>query len=694
MLERLRAVLNRRLEKLLGDLNPPVATVVPQVDVDALRARGNELLATGDMAQAETWFRKALEIRSNDVDVLVCLGYVLKEQGRLVEARIALRKAISIAPSSARVHETHYLLGLISEQQDDLADAVIHYDEALQCRPDFSQACKDLCRVLYQQGNVAAVRATLERCVSACPDLLDYRLWLTDLCVAQIDYPGVVEQLTAALRLGEDAARNYMKLGAALCRTGDVVQGQQMFARGEALDPEHAYVSQFEVGYYYLTAGELELGLEYMERCIVLAPDFLPAHSSVLMTLSHARPRSTGDYQRAALRYAAAVRSQLTGQVHALGRPANAGVLSRVLRIGFVSGDLYKHPVAFFLLDVLRHFERQGVQLLAYSNNPLDDEVTDRLRPLFDEWHSVRHLSDEKATELIGSHHVDILVDLAGHTGENRLALFGRRLAPIQVSWLGYWASTGLSEVDYLFADAVSVPPDSTEWFAEQIYRLPHSRLCMAVPTPSRPIPVSEPPSLMKGYLTFGSFQQVGKMTPAVLSVWAQILDAVPNARLRLQCRPLTMDSIQDKLRADLSRAGIDLSRVDLLGAVDLDAYLEAHGEVDVLLDTFPYPGGTTTAFALWMGVPTLTLAGDTVIARQGAAMLGCVGLSDWVATSESHYVELAREKSGDLFALQALRGRLRRDAEESHLFDAKSFAKDLREAFFAISESATKKHQ
>lgn len=688
MLDGLRRRLNRRLETLLGDLSQSAEAPPQDVDVDALRMCGNNLLAAGDMAQAEECFRQALQLKPDDTPALVCLGYVLKEQGRLAEARVALRKAINTSHAQADVHETYYLLGQISEQQGDLEDAVRQYGAALELRPEFSRACKDLCRIYQQQGNTDAVRATLQQCVALRPELVDYRLWLTDVCAYEVDYPGVVEHLRAALRLGATTAQNYMTLGAALCRIGDITEGEQMLARGEAMDPAQAYITQFEVGYYHLTAGDHERGLQHMERCIALRPDFLPPHSSVLMTLSHARRRDTGDYERAALRYAEVIRSQVTRPLSADAPQAHRAE-HRALRIGWVSGDLHKHPVAYFLLDVLRDFDRQGVTLVAYANNPVSDEITESLKALFDEWHSIRHLSDDAAAELVRSHEIDVLVDLGGHTGENRLAVFGRRPAPVQVSWLGYWASTGLKEIDYILADPVSVPAGSTEWFAEQVYRLPHTRLCLALPQTSRPTPVSEPPMLNNGYVTFGSFQQVSKMTPAVLAVWARVLGAVPNSRLRLQTKTLGKPSIRAKLSGELSQAGIDLARVELLDAADLDLYLEAHGKVDILLDTFPYPGGTTTAFALWMGVPTITLAGDTMLARQGESMLGCVGLGDWVAATEAAYVDLARSKSADAAGLAELRRSLRATAEASPLFDARRFAQDLKAALFAMSKRA-----
>lgn len=693
MLDGLRKRLERRLEKLLGDLPEQRQafdrSADQQSEVDAFRGLGNDAIAAGNLGAAEELFRKGLQIRPDDGKCLVCLGYVLKEQGRLSEARIALRRAIDGSKDTADRHETYYLLGQIGEQQGDYDDALKNYVETLRLQPDFGRACKDICRIYTQQGNIAAARATLEACVAVRPDNVDYRLWLTDLCVSAIDYPGVVEHLGAAVRLGAKSVRNYMTLGAALCRLGRVTEGAEALAIGEAMDPTQAHTTQYELGYYYLTAGDVNRGLQHMERCIELEPDFLLPHNSVVMTLSYASRREDGQYQQAALRFADALRRQVSKPPTIANHEVPATQSATVLRLGFVSGDLHRHPVAYFLLDVLKHLDRSAVRLVAYANSPVSDEITDALKLLFDEWQPIRHLTDEAAASLIRSQNIDILVDLGGHTGENRLGIFGWRPAPTQVSWLGYWASTGLKEIDYVLADRHSVPEDSTEWFAEAVYRLPHTRLCMAIPRPSRPIVVTEPPCRAKGYVTFGSFQQVAKITPQVIEVWGKVLAAVPGSRLRLQTKNLGKQAIRQELTEALTHGGIDLTRVELLADVDLDAYLEAHGEVDILLDTFPYPGGTTTSFALWMGVPTITMAGDTMLSRQGAAMLQCVGLSDWVASTEAAFIEIARSRSADIEGLTALRRGLRQAAEVSPLFDANRFAADFLHALFEMSSRA-----
>jgi len=691
MLDRLRIALERRLEKLTAGTSGPAPSSPGAAEAAALRAKGNEFLAAGDYVAAEDWFRKALEKRADDAPSLVCLGFALKEQGRLSEARVALRRAINLAHQAPDEYEMHYLLGQISEQQGDLADARKLYTEALRLKPDFSRACKDLCRVLTIDGEPQQIRATLEHYTLLSPQTAEYHLWLSDICINEMDFKGVADHLRTAIQLGVRTVEAHMTLGAALCRLGEVDEAARVMAVAQEMDPAVAFMVHYHIGYYHFRNGELRAGFEHMEKSIALRPDFLAAHSSLLLALSHANGELPISYREAAERFARAV----TGGIkHPLPGRDDRGAIEAnradaKLRVGFVSGDLYRHPVAFFLEDVLRHVDRTKIHLVAYPNNPLSDDVTTSLQPLFDEWHSIRLLSDDDAAGIIASHHIDVLVDLSGHTGENRLAVFARRPAPTQVSWLGYFASTGLREMDYIVGDPVSTPVGSTEWFSEKVYRMSHTRLCMGTPNVARDIKVGPPPCLQRGYVTFGSYQQATKITPKVLAVWSQVLQAVPNSRLRLQTRAIDTPSMRDRLTRDMSSAGIDLARVQMLGASDLEHYLESHSEVDVLLDTFPYPGGTTTTFGLWMGVPTVTLAGNTMLSRQGACMLQCVDLADWVADSAAAYVDLCVRKTAAPHALAALRAGLRETALKSPLFDAARFALDFQAALLDMSRQA-----
>lgn len=682
MFDGLRQRLLRRQEKLLGNFAPPqaTATLAPGVreQVEALRREGNACLAAGDMDGAEQKFRAALALDASDPPCWTCLGYVLREKGDLSAARVALRKAIDSPRVDPEIHDAHYLLGQISEQQGDADDALRHYRTALQLYPGFTRACQDICRIYQQRGEMERLQETLTRCVRQAPEVPDYHLWLGEYFVERADYLQAIEPLRAAVERKAGGAAALLALGSVLCRADRPAEGEPYLAQAVQHDASLEYMMHFELGCHLTTSGDVTLGLDHLQRAVALRPDFITAHSTRLMTLSHVCEPTDSAYGEALQAFALAARRHVdAARLRPLSGSGDDSVARR-LRIGFVSSDLHQHPVGLFLCDVLRHMDRQSFEVMVYSHTTEHDEMTVALRGLSDAWHDIRGLADDATADLIAAHRVDILIDLNGHTGSGRLPVFARRPARTQVTWLGYWATTGLDEIDFLLADPYSVPVSSVEPFSERVYRLPATRLCMSVPQTTRALDVSPSPALARGHVTFGSYQQLRKITPDVLGVWKRVLDAVPGSVLRLQTRHLSIPEARAALQAQMRETGIDLARVVMLPAWGMDDYLASHAEVDILLDTFPYAGGTTTALGLWMGVPTVTLEGDSMIARQGAAMLQCVGLGDWVARHHDDYVAIARVMAGDPARLDDLRQTLRARTLQSPLFDAKTFASDL----------------
>ena len=278
---------------------------------------------------------------------------------------------------------------------------------------------------------------------------------------------------------------------------------------------------------------------------------------------------------------------------------------------------------------------------------------------------------------------IHILIDLAGHTAYTRLPVFAWKPAPIQVAWLGYFATTGLTEMDYLIADHVGVPEENRTHFTEQLWYLPETRLCFS--PPDTELPVTTLPAIHNEYITFGCFQNLSKVSEVVLSTWADALNAVPDSHLRWQCKQFVDAPVAERVRQRFQELGISPDRISLRGGTSRETYLSAHSEVDMILDTFPYPGGTTTCEALWMGVPTLTLAGDTLLSRQGASMLTAAGLPDWIADSRENFVTKAISLSGDVAGLADLRATLRNQVRVSPLFDAPRFAHNLENALWGM---------
>jgi predicted O-linked N-acetylglucosamine transferase (SPINDLY family) len=339
--------------------------------------------------------------------------------------------------------------------------------------------------------------------------------------------------------------------------------------------------------------------------------------------------------------------------------------------------------VGFFLESLIAQINPARIELIAYPTDTHVDELTTRIKPHFAAWESLFNLSDADAARLIHADGVHVLLDISGHTEQNRLPIFAWKPAPVQASWLGYFGTTGVVEMDYLLADKVCVPEAQRGNFSEAVWYLPDTRWCFTAPDVD--LPVASLPALKNGYITFGCFQRLTKVGDEVLTVWGKILSALPNAKLRWQCTQLANPTVTAQFVERLKQHGIDPAQVTMHGGVSREAYLAAHAEVDMILDTFPFPGGTTTCEALWMGVPTLTLAGESLLARQGASLLTAAGLGDWVANNVDDYIAKAVTLTSDIPKLVALRAGLRGQASTSPLFDAKLFARNFEDALWGM---------
>lgn len=640
------------------------------------RQQGNALLAQGAPLDAARQFQQALTFTPNDTQLLMCLGYAQKEAGKLDDAQQSLELGLSLDGSAPMAHEFHYLLGDISATKKEFANARSRFEAALQAKPDFAHACKDLCQVLNDAGQSQQVKPLLERMVKQSPATLDYRLWLADIHEGDLDFAGVARELSAAHGLGMKDAARLSKLGAAHFYMDDAESALRVFDAAMAITPSLAFDKHMAYAGFFLRAGENERAVAELSKAVEISPASSDANNMLLMLLSYTKLSHGVSYKDAAERF-----EQFLPQAPSRSVREARQASGQRIRLGLVSADFREHPVAHFLKGILRQIDQSRFEVFAYSNNGQNDEETEALKALFPHWQDIRALPDEAAAQLVRADQIDVLVDLSGHTGGNRLSLFTLRPALTQISWLGYFASTGLRCMDYILVDSASVPAESTEWFSEKVYRLPNTRLCMTVPAQAAQLPVAPSPHGRNGFVTFGSFQQLAKISEEVLGIWAQILSSHTDARLRLQAPGLEKDKTREYLKQRLVRAGIDLERVEIVPPNTFPSYLKAHEHIDVLLDTFPYTGGTTTAFGLWMGVPTITLAGETMLARQGVMMLHCAGLDAFIARDTSEYLRIAGDLCEKPAALDTIRTRLRSDLSASALFDAKRFTKDFEEA-------------
>jgi predicted O-linked N-acetylglucosamine transferase (SPINDLY family) len=352
------------------------------------------------------------------------------------------------------------------------------------------------------------------------------------------------------------------------------------------------------------------------------------------------------------------------------------------LRVGYVSGDFYAHPVGWLGVRTLTAHDREAVEVHCYANQTQADFLTSEIRAGVEHWHEVRHLSDAELRGLILSHGIDVLVDLGGHTASNRLPVFARRAAPVQLSWLGYTGSTGIAAIDGVLLGEAQAPPGTQEGFVEPVLTLP--RCHFTYRPPDYAPAVAQPPAERNGWLTLGSFNNPAKLNAGVLRVWAETLRTLPNSRLVLKWRSLTDPALAARLRQQFALLDIEPERIELRGASTHAQMLAEYGDIDIALDPFPFCGGLTTCEALWMGVPVVTLPWRRPVSRQGHAILDAIGLADLSADTPREYVATVRRLAMNIQRRAELRSELRDRMRNSALFDGASLARALESTFWA----------
>ena len=497
------------------------------------------------------------------------------------------------------------------------------------------------------------------------------------------------EGLRQRQRVGTEAARPYFEraaqlepnsyvpwfmLGNVASELGDLDVAVAHYSRARDLHPND-HVVRYNLGLNQLWRGYIDAAIEELRAACGLNPSYLQAQSSHIMAL-HNSDRIAPEEIAAAIRE--------WGARFSLEHPASAPSTVRAgtdhpdgLRVGFMSGDFRTHSVAHFFEPILSARARGAFTYVLYSNSHPQDAVTERLRAYADDWRDIGRLTDDELIELIRADRIDILVDLSGHTALNRLAVFARRAAPVQVSYLGYPASTGLATMDYRITDAVTDPPvPADDWHCERLLRMPDSQWCFRpFGTPAVPGPL---PAREAGFVTFGSFNNLTKASDTLLDCWVRILVKLPTSRLRLT-------RVRSAQRAAeiiglFGQSGVAAERIECVVYANEPPYGQQFAGVDVALDNYPYNGVTTTCEALYVGVPVVSLYGRNGVSRSGLSLLGTLGLGELAASTSEQYVDIAVALGSDLSRLEQLRASLRARFEQSSLRDEKRFAAKFEE--------------
>jgi predicted O-linked N-acetylglucosamine transferase (SPINDLY family) len=622
----------------------------------------------GRMAEAEALYRNILSRQPNHADACQMLGILANQTGRSDEAGQLLRQAIELNPGVASYHNN---LGLTLVSSGRPSEAIAVFTRALQIQPDFPEAQNNLGTALRACGQIKDAIAAYQRAVAIRPEYPEALNNLAGAVRADGRLEEAIEIYRKAIALRPNYVEAWDNLGHALRTNKQFDEAIAAYRHVLTLRP-NAAGTLTTLGDTLKDVGLLDEAIDCYRKSLSINPDSRTGEN-LLYTL-HYQTDDPALLWQEHLHWNQAFALPLAPVAPAYANDPNP---DRRLRIGYVSPDFRAHCQALFTVPLFSHHDRSQFEIFCYANVEQPDTTTAQIKPYADQWRDIVKLTDQHAADLIRADRIDILADLTLHMGHSRPLVFARKPAPVQVTWLGYPSTTGLTAIDYRLSDPHLDPStDDERFYSEKTVRLPETFWCYDPLITG--LPVNDLPALKDGRVTFGCLNNFCKITEGTLDLWAKVL-ASTTSRLIVLAPP---GASRDRISGGLSRRGIEPGRIEFIEFQPREKYLALYHQIDVCLDTIPYPGHTTTIDAIWMGVPVVNLPGRTSVARGGISILRNVGLGELIARDADDYVRITRSLVSDLPRLAALRSSLRTRIQQSPIMNAPRFAQNIEAAF------------
>jgi protein O-GlcNAc transferase len=629
----------------------------------------------GDLTKAEQFYRRLLTEQPNHIGAACNLGVILSSRGNLLQAEKLYRQALAVNPN---LGDAHLNLGNLLIRLNKVDEAIASFKAALKSPNPPILARRNLWQLYFERGRDTEAVEHLDEYTRAYPE--DAEAWHL-LGLAHIRLGRTTEALpplqrAIALQPGHVLAHN--SLGIVKEAMGETDTAAGYFEHAIRIGPNRPEPFN-NLALIRMEQGRAPEAVELFRRSLALNPNQPHVHSNYLLGLNYLTDIAPSTMLAEHRHWAAQFADGLPpiGRVHRTNPDG-------VLHIGYVSSDLRTHPVAAYLGAVLPAHDRNTVRVTCYSSVTMPDANTQRLRSAADQWRDIAALNDAEAAELIRRDHVDVLVDLSGHSSRHRLTVFARRPVPVQVTHFGYPNTTGLRAMDYRFTDAISDPPGVESRYAERLVRLTEVTWCWRPPDGAPD--VGPLPADSADTFTFASLNNPAKLSQPALALWARILKAVPDSKLLLLGSKSLANS--ERLKALFAQQGAE-GRLEVLPRMSSVEYYAAYNRIDLALDPFPYNGGVTTCDALWMGVPVVSLTGMSYAGRQGLSLLTAAGVAEFAAATADQYVSIAQRWATERDRLRELRVSLRERLRTSPICDADRFTRHLEAAYRTMVNSA-----
>ena len=617
---------------------------------------------------AEDICLQILEEYPDQPDTLHLVGVISHKMGKLGQAADLISRALKI---KTKFPEAHNNLGTVFRDLGKLEEAIVCYQEALFYHPEYDEAYYNLGNVYKELGRLEEAIISYQKALSINPSLLYAHYNLGNVLQLAARPNDAAKSYNAAIRIKPNFAEAYNNLGNVLHEMWHLDESIINFNDAISIRPNFPEAHN-NLGTVLRILGRIDEAVGHFRQAIILNPDYVDAHSNLLCTEQY-RTNVTPERLKE-LHVAWDQQHGIPLYTEWLDHK-NTWDSDRPLRVGLVSPSLRRHPVGYFVIGFLEHRPVGNIETFCYSERKPDD-MTERLMSLSDNWFDTRGISDAVLTNRIQSDKIDILIDLAGHAVGNRLLVFARKPAPIQIEWVAYVGTTGLSAMDYLMVDRWHVPEGSEHHYTEKIFRLPDGY--HSYDPPEYAPQVGPLPYEKNGFITFGCFNNPAKCNSDAIKTWAEILRLVPNSRMLLKYGNMDGRSARERIYGCFGEYGINESRVILEGASPHIELLSRYNDVDIALDTFPYVGGLTTCEAIWMGVPVVTFPGKTFAGRHSYSHLSNIGVFDLICRDVDNYIIKAIELANDVPRLKEFRLRLRNIMSQSNFCNGKKFANDF----------------
>lgn len=590
-------------------------------------------------------------------------------------------KRVSIAEAMAVAQRLH--------AQGETAGAENIYKLVLEAEPNHGDGIFYLGMLLFQGKKFDEAFTLLKRAVQIHPNVFEFHYNLGLIYESNGHFAQALACYRRVVEL-EPSGNSHSNLAKNLSDSGQLNEAIE-FAREavKRLPHNQRAIPHNNLGSALTLRGELEEGLENYKLAIAIDVENASMHSNYLLASNYVdKPDLVvlfQEHKKFGDKFESFIAKMYENPLATQAKHAQRARADHRPRIGYVSPDFYGHAVGQFIEPILATHDKNKFDVFCYSDNFHTDETTARMKALVSNWRQVNQMNDEDVARMIHADGIDILVDLAGHTALNRLGVFIRKPAPIQVTWIGYPNTTGLSTMDYRITDALADPIGAADALhTEKLLRLPECFSCFQ--TPRQSPDVGPLPALANGFITIGSFNNFAKITPRVMRVWIDIMNRVPGSRLLLKNRSLDNPRLKQLILDELCKHGADAKRVDLRSPdISPMEHLNGYNLLDIALDSFPYNGTTTTCEALWMGAPVIALAGNNHVSRVGVSQMTNLGLPELIARDTNDYVNIAVALANDLPRLAALRLGMRERLKNSPLMNVTRFTKNLEDAYEVI---------